>query len=139
MAEYWYMATGAMHWMKLHEIHMQGQSFFINATSPNGQKFSQEIKGMLEPINLYRFVVPNDALPLVINTLGSKRSPAPNGLDKQQWALRKALNLQKIPEQDPTAKAKMPVSMDNLQIVPIGIKTDPVRIMNETGVKQEAI
>ena len=138
MAEFWYMATGPMHWMKLHEIHMQGQDFFINATAPNGSKFAQQMKGILEPVNLYRFIVPKEAMPMVINTLNRGDAAIPNGLNMQAWALRKALNLDKIPQLEPTA-AKMPVTMDHIQIVPIGIKEDPERIMGATGVKQEAL
>ena len=136
--EYWYAATGPYHWLKLHETHMQGQSFFINGISPNGKGFTQEMKGILEPVMLYRFIVPKDAMPLVINTLGDGSTDKPNGLNMQAWALRKALNLEKIPKLDKT-DAKMPVSMDHMQIIPIGIKTDPERIMGATGVKQEAL
>lgn len=132
------MATGAMHWLKLHETHMQSQDFVIPAVAPNGQQFSTQMKGMLEPIMLYRYVFPEAALPYVINTLGDNNKDKPNALNAQAWALRKALNLKKIPD-SPNTDVKMPVSMEHLQIVPIGIKEDPTRIMNSSGVKQEAI
>ena len=132
------MATGPYHWLKLHETHMQGQSFFINGVTPNGKKFDQEMKGILEPVMLYRFIVPKEAMPLVVNTLGDGKADKPNGLNLQAWALRKALNLDKIPDY-PKTDVKMPISKDYMQIVPIGIKEDPERIMGATGVKQEAL
>ena len=132
------MATAPYHWLKLHETHMQGQSFWIKGTAPNGQSFNQEMKGMLEPVQLYRYVFPKEALPLVVNTLGGHNKPIPNGLKTQSWALRKALNLQKIPD-IPKTDVKMPISQDHTQIIPIGIKEDPERIMGATGVKQEAL
>jgi len=75
---------------------------------------------------------------MVINTLGDSTKKTPNGLGMQSWALRKALNLEKIPKTEPT-DVKLPVSLDHMQIVPIGMKEDPERIMGATGVKQEAL
>lgn len=131
------MATGPMHWLKLHETHMQGVDFFINAIAPSGQHFQQGMKGMLEPVMLYRFIFPRDALPMVANTLKEE----PNDLkvfNAQAWALRKAINLQKIPE-FPSTNARMPVSLDHVRVMPIGIKDDGDDRVMITGVKQEPL
>lgn len=136
--EFWYMVTGAMHQVKLHEIHMQGQDFFINATAHNGQKFQQQMKGALEPIQLYRYIFPKEALPVVQNTLNTNTGHIPNGLNLQAWALRKAFKLDKVPEQEPIIP-KMHVHTDHLQIIPIGIKPDPEGVIPATGVDQEKL
>lgn len=135
--EVYYMATGAQHWLDLHATHMQGQSHFISGISPNGQPIIQELKGMLEPIRLYRYVFPKESLNLVLNTLTRKGAPLPNGLNTQAWALRKAMNLKPIP--DFVESVAMSVSKDHVQIVPIGIKEDEEGIIPTTGVMQEKV
>lgn len=132
------MATGDMHWMNRHETHMQSQNFYLTATAPNGQKFQQPVMGMLEPIKLFRYVFPKECLNIVLNTLNRGGAALPNGLNLQAFALRKALGLKPIPEYTKT-DAKMPVSMEHIQIVPIGIKEDAEGIISTTGVEQEKI
>lgn len=134
------MATGPMHFMKLHEIHMQSNDFFLNATGPDGKKIVQQMKGILEPVMLYRYVIPKEGLNIVTNTLGDGTRDMPNGLNAQAWAMRKALGLAKIPPLPSYGMGpKLPVSMDHLQIVPLGIKEDVERMMAQTGVVQEGI
>ena len=140
--EYWYMATGPYHWMKLHEAHMQSQPFVLPAKTAQGQTVEQQMHGILEPVQLYRYVIPREGLPLVMNTLGAERKDVPNGLNLQAKALRIALGLSKFPNVLPEGGtlAKMPVSVQHLQIIPLGIKDDgPDRIMATTGAKQEPL
>ena len=114
------MATGPKHKMDLFETTMQSQPFYLSATLSNGQLVQQPFLGILEPINLYRYVMPKEGLGIVLSTLGADREKAPNGLDLQAWALRKALNLQSIPK-GPYTDLKMPIAMENinLTIIPI--------------------
>ena len=132
------MASGPYHWLKLHETHMQSQVFNIKGIAPNGQEFTQNIHGALEPIQLYRYVFPKAALPLVLKTFETDTKVPPNGLNMQAWALRKMLNLKEIPK-DPLPGVKMSVTTNFLQLVPIGIKEDEDRLILKTGVFQEAL
>lgn len=132
------MATGDPVWMNRHKANMMSQPFYITGTGPNGQVFQQPMIGMLQEIKLFRYVFPKEGLNLVLNTLNRDGAPLPNGLNTQAWAMRKALGLKPIPEYV-KGPAKMPVSMENIQVVPIGIKEDVDRIIATTGTKQEAL
>jgi len=136
--EYWYAITGPKHWQELHAAHMQSVDMFIPATAPNGQTFQQGIKGIYEPIQIVRYIFPREALPIVVNTLGSQ--PDKGILQNLGMeALRKMIGLQDIPVVEKSA-ARLPVSMDFLNIIPLGIKDDgPDRLIFPTGVKQEPI
>ena len=145
MAEVYYAATGPYHWLKLHETHMQCVPFWINGVGPQGQKITQEIKGALEPIMLYRYVLPRDGVPIVLKTLGADSIKNQFGIALGTAALRKALGLQDIGDYMKENKIdlpniKLPVSMDYLRVIPIGVKSDGEdRIMGPTGVRQEPI
>lgn len=136
--EYWYAMTGPKHWQDLHIAHMQSVDLFISGTAPNGQAFQQGIKGIYEPIQLVRYIVPREAMPLVINTLGGNKDKG-TIMNTFSSAFRKILGLQEIP-QIPAMNVKLPVSTDYLNIIPIGIKDDGEdRIISTTGIKQEPI
>lgn len=137
--EYWYFATGPKHWLDLHVTHMQCQPFFIPGIAPNGQNFQQAMMGILEPVVLFRYIVPEAGMPLVVNTLGNKKKNQGWGLSAAGMALRKTLGLKEIPDYPETA-AKLNVSLDHINLIPLGIKDDgPDRLMYPTGVKQEPI
>jgi len=139
MAELWFMATGAKHWINLFEANMQSQPFFISGVGPTGEKFQTSMIGMLEPIQLYRYVIPKEGLALTMKTLGfDKENLLKQRFSPQLWALRKALGLTAIP-QVTLPNVKMPVSTEYLQIIPVGYKDDVERVMEATGVHQEAI
>ena len=124
--------------MDLHIEYMQSQLMFIPGVAPNGQTFQQEMKMIYEPIQLVRCIFPREALPVVVNTLGGA---ADKGIvmNAASSAMRKILGLQEIPPMYPN-NVKLPVSVDYLNIIPLGIKDDgPDRTMATTGVKQEPI
>src|SRR3990167_4423124 len=67
--EVYYAATGPKNWLDLHETHMQSQQMWLPYTATNGQVMQQAMMGILEPIMLYRYVIPKAALPIVMKTL----------------------------------------------------------------------
>jgi hypothetical protein len=139
MAELWFMAAGAKHWMNLFEANMQSQPFFISGVGANGEKFQTSMLGMLEPIQLYRYVLPKEGIGLTMKTLGfDKENLLRQRFSPQLWMLRKALGLKDFPKLD-LPNVKMPVSTEYLQIIPVGFKEDVERVMQSTGVSQEAI
>ena len=96
----------------------------------------------MEPIQLYRFIAPKDAMPTIIKTLsrGKIGSPGQAKLALPFMALRAALNLQRIPDVgDVNIGPILPVSTEHLQIALLGHKEDEVGIIEPTGVKQEKI
>lgn len=137
--EFYFMATGPMHWLNLFETHLQGQDFNIPGIDARGRPINQAMKGMLEPINLYRYIIPKNALPIVAKTL---KVDAPNPLftkmRPQIWAMRKALGLQEVPKEN-LPEVVMPISTEHLQIIPIGIKEDEEGMIPTTGVQQEKL
>lgn len=136
--EFWYAATGPYHWLKLHETHMQNQPLFIPAVAANGANFQQGMNGNFEPIQLYRFIVPRNAMNVVLNTFAPYKGKS-TGVNIMTATLRKALGLLPIPEHQQTA-VKLNASFDYLNIIPIGIKDDGEdRVMFPTGTKQEPI
>ncbi|MBI4092278.1 MAG: hypothetical protein HY427_03695 [Candidatus Levybacteria bacterium] len=139
--EFYYIATGPKHWLDLHISHMQSVDFYLDGIAPNGQKVQQHVKGGLEPVQLYRFIFPKPAMPFVLSTFDEHiNKPVVNGLGLQAWALKKALGLKDIPkDRSLYSDAKMKISKDYLQILPIGIKEDDEGIMGSTGMKQEKI
>src|SRR3990167_3979753 len=92
MAETWFAASGPYHWLKLFESQMQSQLMNLKGTNPNGFPVNHEFYGILEPVNLYRFITPKEALPIVLKTLGAdvKTNIIPHAA---LWAIRKAFGL----------------------------------------------
>lgn len=139
--EYWYFLTGPKHMQDLHATHMQSVNFFIPAIAPNGQSIQHQIKSGFEPVQLIRFVFPREAMPLVVNTLGTENKKG-FALNAAGLALRKSLGLKDINDYwKPEMKndAKMPVSLDYCHIIPLGIKDDGEDRIMQTGVKQEPL
>ena len=143
--EVYFAATGPLHWLKLFENGLEAASFAIPHTLPNGQLMQTNMGGLLEPLQLYRFIVPKDAMPLVLRTLKvGTQSTAKNQIGNLPlFALRKVLGLKEIPLEPLGATAPygpvLPVNTEHIQIVPIGIKEDAVGIIGPTGVFQEKI
>lgn len=131
------MATSAKHWLDLFESQMQAQPFHLAGTDPMGNPISTTMFGMLEPINLYRFVFPKEAKGIVFKTLRAdeKHSPIPFPV---KWSLQKALGLKEVDKKD-IPNVSLPVKRDNMHIVFLGYKEDPVGMFTENGVVQEKL
>lgn len=143
--EVYFAATGPLHWLHQFENQLEAQSFSIPYTDPIGRQMNEMTGGLLEPIQLYRFIVPKDAMPLVLRTLSvgapSTAKAAISGVPI--FALRKLMGLKEVPT-DPTGTnymvgPRLAVNTQHVQIVPIGIKEDNVRMIAPTGVVQEDI
>lgn len=137
--EFYYLATGPYHWLKLHETHMQGQQFYLPAMKADGMTIQQPLIGMLEPIQMYRYVFPKECLPIVAKTLKADAdNPLYSKLKTQLWAMRKMIGLKEAPKTG-LPGITLPVSTQHLQIIPIGIKDDEVGIFEPNGMTQEKI
>ena len=139
--EAWFLTTGAMHWQKLFEAQMQAQPFVLPITGPNGEQAQQGFYGMIEPIQLFRFVFPKEAQGKVLKTLQFDQDHGKLGMRLQRAALRKALGLRKLGDEEKNAipNVRMNVNTDNVSIIPVGIHDDVEKVMKSTGVKQERI
>lgn len=143
--EFYFAMSGPLHWQKLAENQLEAASFSIPYTSATGQLLQQNMNGLLEPIQLYRFICPEAAAPLVARTLKwnvqSTAKDRVNGLGI--LALRKMLGLKEYKPADAGALDPrgpvLPVSLDHIQIVPIGYKEDALGIIGPTGSYQEKI
>lgn len=144
MAEVYFAATGPLHWLKQFEQYMEAQPFFMPYTAPTGQPQSTTISGLMEPIQLYRYIYPDNPATrsFVLKTLmrGKIGSPGQIGLSLPIFALRKALGLKEIPDVGNVNDGPiMPVPTEHLQIAMIGFKEDAVGVIPVTGVHQEKI
>lgn len=144
MAEVYFVATGPLHWLKEFEDHMKTQPFVIDGRGPTNQPFTQTMSGLMEPIQLYRFIYPESPATdaYVIKTLsrGKLGSPGQVGLALPIFALRKALGLKEIPDVgDINAGPVMPVPTEHLQIALIGYKNDEEGVIPTTGVFQRKV
>lgn len=142
MSEIIFAATGPMHWLKQFENQLESQAWAMQYTLPNGMQGQQVGTGLLEPINLYRLIVPKDAMPLFQRTLMRGKGKPEGVKNFPIFALRKALGLQELPEDELKSNWKegpiLPVPVDHVQIVPIGYKPDREGML-VTGVRQENI
>lgn len=139
MAEIYFAATGPLHWMKEFEDYLKAQTFTINAVGPSGQNFSTNMSGLLEPIQLYRFIVPEPAMPLAIRTL-KRGKTNPKGIALPIFAMRKALGLDEVRDiGNPNDGPILPVPTEHMQIVLIGEKKDEFGIVPTTGTFQEKV
>src|SRR3990167_3999909 len=143
--EVYFAASGPLHWLKLFENGLEASSFALPYTTANGQQMYQNMGGLLEPLQLYRFIVPQATLPLVLRTLkvGTQTTAKDQLGNLPIFALRKILGLKEIPLEplgatDPRGPV-LPVNTEHIQIIPIGIKEDPVGIIGPTGTFQEKV
>lgn len=137
--EAYFLATGAMHNMKMFETHMQSQPFYLNTIQANGQPAGITMFGMLEPLMLYRYIFPKEAKGLVLSTLNFNKNihqPLPTPI---LWSIRKALGLRQAEQNEVAQHKELPVFKKDLHIIPLGIKDDETRLFHESGVTQEAI
>lgn len=116
------MTTGAKHHRDLFVSQMQGHTFTLAGKDAIGNDIKQSLYGMLEPVELWRYVFPKEGLKIVTKTLNGERELSP-AMKRQTWALRKAIGLKEIPR-DNLPNVKLPVVTDHMQIVPVGIKED---------------
>lgn len=141
MAEVYFATTGPKHWAEQFANHMEAQMFAIEGIAPNGQKFSQSMGGLMEPIQLWRFIYPSSPATdaYVIKTL-KRGKTSPKNIGLPIFAMRKALGLKEIPDVgDVNTGPVMPVNTEHMQIIPIGFKTDEYGVIPTTGVSQEKI
>ena len=144
MAEVYFATIGPLHWMKQFEQYMEAQPLNIEYITPNGIRMNQGITGLMEPIQIYRYVYPKspstDAYVLKTLMRGKVGSPGQAKLALPIFALRKALGLKEIPDVgDINSGPVMPVPTEHLQIAMIGYKEDDVGVIPTTGVYQEKV
>lgn len=140
MSEVWFMTCGGKAITDEFETFMQTHKFAMQSISPNGEIINTNFFGRLDPVKLYRYVLPKAGVGLILKTLGAdvkpKHLPTP-----VSWAIRKGLGLREVKKEEvPYVGLPMPDNvMKNLQIEFLGVKDEEARLMYETGVKQEPI
>lgn len=142
MGEIWFAATGPKMWLQEFQNELASYDFTINALAPNGANFSNNVRGLIEPVMVFRYIVPEPAVQLACRTLFRAKSN-PEGLKQFPIAgMRLALGLDKVPEDELKSNWKegtvLPLNSTYINIVPIGYKSEPERMLI-TGVKQEPI
>ena len=140
--ETYFAATGPLHWLRLFETTMEAQTFAMEGIAPTGQPVPTNMGGLIEPIQLYRFITPDNPATnsLVWRTLKFHAPSTAKDTIKSFpiFAIRKMLALQKVPEFE-TQGPILSVNTDHIQLIPLGIKEDVSRVMGSTGVYQEAL
>jgi hypothetical protein len=88
------------------------------------------VQGNLQPIELWSYVFPREHLDTVLRSLNVQKQigfeDAPMHLPHRKLAvqlIRKALGLKEIPKVEPKG-IKIPLHINNMQIVGLGIKED---------------
>lgn len=142
MGEFYFMATGPLMWLKRFETEMESLKWAIQYTGPDGQKGQNLVGGLMEPIQLYRFISSEEAMPQFMRTL-MRNTSKPKGLKAVPVeALRVGLGLDKLPPDQLNSNWKegpiLPVPMDHIHIIPVGYKPEPEKMM-ATGTKQQPV
>lgn len=136
--ELYFIATAAKHRLDLFETQMQTMPFLWDFKTAEGKKMKQPIYGILQPIQLYRYVFPKEYLNNVLATLGlGVQKDGYKQFDKQAFALRKILKADPIPIIDPKTPARF-FNKDNVALKGIGIKEDSMTT-DELGRSYEGI
>lgn len=135
--EAWFIATGEYGKLRLFESQMQSQLFNVNHTDAYGKKMTQSMYGILEPVQLYRYIFPKEGEGIVLKTLADNASylisKIPRYLSKKALGLREP-DLKKFEKMN----IKMPVETDWLRILMLGIRDDPEGV-TANGIQQEQL
>lgn len=134
--ELYFVATGVYHKLKQFETYMQAIPFKVPYKDKDGKEHFDYYYGMLEPIQLYRYVFPKEELSSVIKTLNLDGGSY-SILNTQAAILRKMLKLKPIPKSDDKALPKL-LHKDWVAIIGIGIKEDR-ELKEEDGKTHEAL
>lgn len=132
----YFIASGAKHHMDLFETHMQSQVVTVNGIAADGTNIHQKIFGMLQPVKLYRYVIPKEVVPAALKTLRADQKN-PNIPSLAKFGLKKALGLNDVSKYE-ISDVTMNVNTDFVNLEVLGVRDDPTRIVLN-GVKQEAI
>ena len=111
-----------------------------------GKKFMRLIECQLRPgmMGTWEFIFPETSKDLVFTGLKCGNPVKPGMKLGAGWkiaALRKSLKLKKIPEfnKESDVMAIPNTILDFVQIIPIGVRYDPVREVHDSGYIHEAI
>lgn len=138
-------ATGIKQDVELFEKFMETRSFLLPYIDHKDKDKEKTIllQSQLRPINFYDFIFPKGELDHVLNALNigpnpdikSRNVTLPNAY---VFALRKALKLKKIPAPD-KSKGAMPLVLQNVRIVGIGIREDSDITFPDVGRTHEGL
>ena len=112
------------------------RTMWVPFTEKDGRTGKMPIESQLRPIQFYELIFPKEELYKVINTLKPnptlKSANALNIPDLPLTAIRKALNLKKIPAPDLSAGQYDFPEHFNIRVVGVGIREDK-NITDENG------
>lgn len=140
--ELYFFANGIKNQMDLFEGHMQAQYFnWMRRNLKTNQMEATSVQGALRPIQLYKYVFPEESLPDVISNMRLDLQSPPQFLLNYSWAMRKLLKLQEVPKLDIRKELYQtrPLNVPGIAVIPIGIKYEPKRIMEPLGYEQEPL
>jgi len=124
--------------------YLETRAFDLPYTDSKGKKGSQLMSGLLQPIQLWSYVFPEDSKDAVLTSLrfdkeNIKRWSASAKMKALTTALRIGMGGSKIPKFDTSKCMVMPIgSMKNISIIPIGVKADSTRLFPD-GTTRESI
>lgn len=126
--ELYFLACGAMHRRMIFEQRLNTIPMVLPFKDKDGTEKIQPIYPMLQEIKLYRYVFPKDHLDTVVKTLEFQPGLIKNynEFNLRATALRKIMKAKKIPEPKADVEPYM-IDKENIALIPIGIKEDPVR------------
>lgn len=146
MVHYLFMTRGAKRDVDEMAKFLETASFILPYVdmADGGKIKGQPLTGILQPIQLWSYVVPDKALDVVLNSLGAdeeniNRWQGNLKMKAMVKGLQVAMGAEKIPEFKKDQKMYLPMpSMENISIIPIGIKRDVV-VREQDGKIHEAI
>lgn len=123
---------------------LETHPFPMSYKDAKGKKGMVPIQGMLQPIQLWSYVFPEDAKDAVLRSLLKRQWIYPEDAKVRACitGVRKIMGAEKIPDFDleGTKMFLPPESMKNISIVPIGVKYDTLDWLDPSnGTRHERI
>lgn len=125
---------------------LEGKEFNLPITLADGTKVNAVVAGRVEPIQLFSYVFPEQYSDVVLNSLGGTKENMERWYHKNTFqnllfgGMRKALHCEPIPTPKTQDRFLLPVpSIQNVSIMPIGIKKDILDWKDPNGSTHEAL
>jgi len=126
---------------------LANHAFLMPYKNKDGTTGNLQVLGRVEPIQIFSYVFPENALDVVLNSLGGSQENMKRwygkGIQNETifYALRKALHCQPIPKKFKTdMRLLLPEEeLKHLSIMPIGIKRDIMEWQDSNGTIHEAL
>ena len=128
-----FIVFGKKYWVDIFLRDLEAQKYNHTLTSPQGQQISLPIEPILRvlPFGIYEYIFPKEHMNEVLTTLGFHENSTHYLSNAKKAVIRKMIKHKKCPKID-TSKKYFWI-MENIAIIPIGIKEDRDNVPIEQG------